>query len=492
MLRWTAGSSMLILVFASVFYPLDILIGTTVTIMTHDTKEIIDKDARSPNIILLTVDTFSAQHASVYGYPKETTPALRQLTQEASTFTQFYANGNWTSPGIDALLYGVRPWAFLLNNASNAQFSVVSQLKRGGYTTLAATSNIVASTLRTLTKPYFDESVDCAVPLTGGMGHMSYQCVLFLIAPTEALVLSQLSFLSYWGDACDRVMKVLRIGEVVNHFDPEVALAHARRMVMQWRRKAPFFLWVHLLPPHAPYASSEQFLGYFDISILHRTRFDSTPPELFAAREDPTFPHDYIGRYDESLLYVDTHIGRFMEWLKQQQLYQDAVIILTADHGESFSRGYGQHGGPLLHNDLICIPLLIKRPHQTQGQRIDAVVEQIDVLPTILDLVHLPGQGPLEGKSLTPILRGETPSFERPIFSMNIDISHRFRGPIQGIIAMIDWPWKYVHYRGYVPSVLLTALHDELYELTSDPDERQNLLGLRPDIAATMQAAIEQ
>ena len=381
----------------------------------------------------------------------------------------------------------MRPWthrAYTLGDPSSARFSLAAQLQQDGYATLAVTSNRRSSPALNLTQQYFDKSVDCAIRYTLG------SCLLFHLAPTEAMLVSELRFIIAWTAALDTAMVRLGLWSPTDHYAPELVLAQAKQMLRERRVDRPFFLWVHLLPPHDPYAAPEPFLGHFDAGPLHRTRFDSSPPNLFAAGDDPTFPEAYIGRYDESLMYVDHHVGQFFDWLKQNQLFDEALIVITADHGESFSRGYGTHAGPLLHNDLIHIPLLLKQPHQTQGQRINAVAEQIDLMPTILDMVGISAQGNLEGQSLQPMLRGEALPVTRPIFSMNFMMNSRF-GPLRtGTVAMIDGRWKYVHYRGYAPSAALPALQDELYDLEADPYEEYNVIAQQVDIAANMKAAI--
>jgi arylsulfatase A-like enzyme len=490
MLRWATVSTLCVLAFAGVFY-LSFLMSTLIhpgdTLATSSPPGRTHGMLTRPNIVLVTIDTFSARHSSVYGYTRETTPALEQLARQASTFTAFYANSNFTNPGVNSLLYGVRPWthrAYMLGDPSSAQFSLAAQLHQAGYTTLAVISNGRASPALNLTQQYFDKSVDCAMRYTLGY------CLIFHMAPPEAVLLSALQFVIDWTIALDTAMVRLGLWSPTDHFDPELVLSQARQMLRARRVDRPFFLWVHLFSPHVPYAAPAPFLGHFDAGPFHRTRFDSSPPDLFAAGEDPTFPEAYIGRYDESLMYVDYHVGQFFDWLKQNQLFDGALIVITADHGESFSRGYGTHAGPLLHNDLIHIPLLLKQPHQTQGQRINAVAEQIDLMPTILDMVGISAQGHLEGKSLQPILRGEVQPFDRPIFSMNFMMNSRF-GPLQtGTVAMIDGRWKYVHYCGYAPSAALPALQDELYDLEADPYEEHNVIAQQVDIAAHMKAAI--
>jgi arylsulfatase A-like enzyme len=446
-----------------------------------------------PRIILITMDSFLARHSPVYGYERETTPALSQFARGGSVFSSFYSNGNFTPSGIRSLLYGVRPWThriyapvYVVGDAISAQFSLFAQLKKNGYTTLAATSNPHTSPALNLTAPYLDASVDCAIRW------MVVSCLTLNSLAPEAMPIMDLESVRYVGNAIERAMTFFGIWTSADQNDPELVFSQARRMLMEQQHQAPLALWVHLFTPHAPYASPAPFVGRFDASMRRRSRFDSSPPSFFAGATDPDFPDGYVGRYDEALLYGDDHVGRFLNWLKDNQLYDDSLIVVTADHGESFSHGYGGHGGALLHNDVIHIPLIIKEPHQRSGQRLDSTAEQIDLTPTILDLANIKPEGNLEGKSLKPILRGEVQQFDRPVFSMTFEMNSRF-GPLRtGTVSMIDSNWKYTSYRGYRTSASLPLLLDELFDLSVDPSERNNMIDERPDLAARMKAEVDR
>lgn len=486
--RWATVSGAVVLLVAAPCYVLGLWTSpAAATLATAAAPAGPSAPPRGPDIVVLTIDAFSARHSRLYGYARETTPALTHLSREASTFGRFYANSNFTVPGVASMLYGVRPWThrvFKLGDPISARTSVVAQLKRHGYTTLAVISNTNASPRLNLTADHFDRSVDCAARIQLGF------CLLFRLAPYDALDMMGLGLFSHTVEALDIALVRAGIWSSTDHGDPEIVFAEARDMLIRRRPGAPFFLWLHLLPPHDPYGVPEPFVGRFDPGPARRTRFDSSPAFHWAAGRDPAFPDGYVARYDESLLYVDTHIGRFLDWLKANYLYDRALIVVTADHGESFSRGYGVHGGPLLHEDVIHIPLLVKEPEQRQGRWIRAVAEQADLAPTILDLAGIAAEGELEGQSLVPVLRGVVPDVPRPVFSMNFEKNGRDAPLTTGSVAMIDGGWKYVLYTGGAGAP--RRLEDELYRLDADPDEKENLVRVRRDVAARMRSAIER
>jgi arylsulfatase A-like enzyme len=290
--------------------------------------------------------------------------------------------------------------------------------------------------------------------------------------------------------AIDHILVIIGVWTETDQYDPEVALSAARQILATRDQTKALFLWVHLMPPHSPYASPAPFAGRFDLSERHRTRFNSDPPSEFVASLDREFPSEYIGRYDESVEYLDDNVGSFIEWLKRAGLYEKSLIVISADHGESFSHGYGAHGGPMLYEDIIRVPLMIKEPKQTEGKRLETLSEQIDLMPTILELAGVPIEGEIEGKSLAPVLLGK--KIERPIFSMNFDQNGRYHILDTGSVVMVDGRWKYCRFIGRIHYPMMPQLKDTLFDIQNDPGETKDMLRSRPDVAARMRLAIDE
>ena len=446
---------------------------------------------KPPDIVLLTVDTLSANHMSLYGYSRPTTPELEKLAEQSSVFERFYANSNYTIPTINSLINGTRPWThranqFLSPTASGrADHGMVARLKQRGYTTIAVTTNPGAAPFANGNERLFDK-------ILYGKTHTSWHAVYsaFGYYLPRAFNSSGLELISRLCDVADRVLVFVGTWTPVDHFDPEIALSAARDTLVNQNRPGPVFLWIHLFPPHAPYATPPPFAGRFDSGLQARTRFDSTPPEGFDATGDGAFPSRYVGRYDEAVAYADHHIGQFLSWLRHQGIFDDVLLVITADHGESFTRGYGQHGGPMLHNDLIHVPLIVKEPGQRAGRRVTTVSEQVDLMPTVLDLAGIQVDKSTEGRSLKPALRGA--DMRRLVFSMNFQQSNRFGTLNNGSVAAIEANWKYVHYRGRLRGSHMPKLEDSLYDLEADPGENTNLVALQPLEAKRLRDAIAE
>lgn len=440
----------------------------------------------APPIILITVDTLSALHLPLYGYARPTAPHLAQFAAEATLFRRYYANTNFTPSAVASMLYGTRPWTHRLIQHEGRTFgqspasSLPALLRAAGYYTAAIVTNPWAGPRNFGLEPYFSVLVEHRI-CTASNPHW--------LLGAEAEVAVKTSFL--WNAAFAGVIWATdRIGICEGrHFDPELAFSQARRVLADAPADRPLFLWVHLMPPHDPYITPPPFVDAFASSAQAQDRASSIPPYLFDAYRRLDFPGVWQLRYDQAIRYVDHHIGAFLEALKAAGLYERSLIVITADHGESFSKGYGGHGGPALHEELVRIPLLIKTPGQRHARTVGAPAEQVDLAPTLLELAGIADTTKREGVSLVAAMHGRASG--EPVFLMNFQQSTRL-GPLDtGLVAMVDGTWKYVHYFGTISYPGMYALRDALYDVRDDPFEARNRIAAHPALAARMLRNIE-
>jgi len=144
----------------------------------------------------------------------------------------------------------------------------------------------------------------------------------------------------------------------------------------------------------------------------------------------------------------------------------------------------------MLYEDMIRIPLLIKAPNQTHSRRVSTLSEQIDLMPTILDMAGISVDTAAEGRSLVNAKGG--PSSSKAIFTMNFEENPGFGNLQNGTVAMIEGDLKYTHYFGVCNYAMMPQLADSLYDLQSDPAETTNLITAKPDVSAKMLAIIQQ
>jgi arylsulfatase A-like enzyme/Flp pilus assembly protein TadD len=209
--------------------------------------------------------------------------------------------------------------------------------------------------------------------------------------------------------------------------------------VRPWLRSVadrPFFLFFHIFEPHSPYE----------------------PPAEYAAR--------YPSPYDGEVAAADEVVGGLLDELRSLDVYEKALIVFLADHGE----GLGDHGeaehGLFLYRSTLQVPLILKLPRrQRAGESIDYPVQLIDVHPTLVSTLGLP---PGEGFQGTPLLAQERPEpRDRPIYS-------------ETFFPRLHFGWSDLAALIVGRHHFIDAPHPELYDLLQDPDEMDNRFGREP------------
>ncbi len=486
--RWLAAAGLAFTLCA----PLVCMIEGAAGAERRPSQGVIRPSARHPDIILVTADAFAANHASFLGYSRPTTPNLEKLAKEADVFEHYYANSNFTTASVNSFMNGVRPWThraiqFLtMVPAEIADEGLVARLKRSGYQTDAVWTNSLAAPFLNRSDRWLDASAFAQVHYSGP-AISSVACTRF----PHFIPVTELGAFITTTKVVDRVAILLGVWTMTDQNALEPAFSQARKLIRARDPLHPLFLWIHLMRPHSPYAAPAPFLGRFNEGAMMRTRFDSTPTtEFFASKADDDRVAPFAGRYDESLEYFDSRLGEFIDWLRSQGVLDKAMLVVSSDHGESFSHRYGAHAGPMLYEDVIHVPLIIKEPSQASGRRIETLCEQIDLMPTILDLAGVAAEGPVEGRSLEPAIRGKR--MEGPVFAMNFEQNSPFGQLTTGSVAMIDGRWKYVRYLGHLRGPLIPKLTDSLYDLQADPGETRNLASVEAAAADRMRAAIDE
>jgi arylsulfatase A-like enzyme len=213
-------------------------------------------------------------------------------------------------------------------------------------------------------------------------------------------------------------------------------------------RAGPHFVWVHLYDPHDPYE----------------------PPPPFSEKYK-----DHL--YDGEIAYADSAVAHWIGFLKKAGVYDNAIIVVTGDHGE----GLGEHGeethGLFLYDSTLHIPLLLKMPAAAhRGTVVDAQVRTTDILPTILSETGIPAPSELNGESLLPLITeaAQSASSNRVLFG---ETDYPLR-----------WGWAPLRALRADNAKLIEAPRPELYDLRADPKELKNLYGSDGSKVQSMQA----
>ncbi len=179
-------------------------------------------------------------------------------------------------------------------------------------------------------------------------------------------------------------------------------------------------------------------------------------------------------RYDENILKADQQIGSLIDTLRQLGLYDQSLIVITADHGDSFTGGYQGYFSPELRAAEHSIPLLVKFPGQTEGRRVNGVVSNVDILPTVLEVIgaSYPPDW-VDGQSL--LRAGQDPN--RIVYVTRIQLEADVD---TNTVAAVSGELKLVRRQS----------RPFLFNLADDPDERVDLLGQVP--VDGLQKALDQ
>jgi arylsulfatase A-like enzyme len=218
------------------------------------------------------------------------------------------------------------------------------------------------------------------------------------------------------------------------------------------------FLFLHLFDPHAPYAAPEPFASEI------RKAYAKYPP----------FLQDYVGE----VAFADHCVGRLVAALKRLGVYDNAVVVVTADHGES----HGEHGenthGFFVYTSTVRVPLVVRAPGVPAGRRVRGAVAITDVPTTVAALVGAAFDGDVQGRDLTGVLAGREPlPLDRAIVSLSLE-PRKYGGT--ALLSLVAGDRHYIR-----------APRPELYDLTHDVYERVNLADSEPAIASRLRARLD-
>ena len=230
-------------------------------------------------------------------------------------------------------------------------------------------------------------------------------------------------------------------GEVVDNAMPWLE-AHASR---------PFFAWLHFYDAHSPYSPPEPFLSRF--------------------RERP---------YAGEIAYVDSQIGRVLQWLDTRRLADRTIVVVLGDHGESLNEHGEATHGLFIYESTTRIPFIVRTPHSAaRGRRVPGVVRSEDVMPTVLELTGGAPPDGIQGRSLAPLLAGAANDLNLDAYSESLYARNHYGW--SELRALRSGRFKYI-----------AATRPELYDLERDPAEQRNLFGERRSLADRMAQELDR
>jgi arylsulfatase A-like enzyme len=396
---------------------------------------------RAPSIVLITLDTVRADHMSLYGYGVRTTPRLEELARRATLYRHARASGSWTVPGHASLFTG------------RAVF------EHGAHTLPPQPGAEGQEAIRPLDPSH--------VTLAESLRELGYQC---------AAVVANAGYLgTRWG--------------LDQGFDPYVVQrGHAdvvNERVLQWidqerAKDKPFFLFVNYMDAHRPYnarprpglipreVGPDKGRALRQLYALAMPATGPPPPELVQRVSD---------QYDTAIANLDEQLGGLFDALQERGLLDDALLVVTSDHGEFLGEHNLVEHSKDVYQEVIGIPLVIKAPRQAAGAVEERAASQVDVARLVLQ--HLPRALASRVESRYPDTLGSHPVVAENYYARAKDLygqpwSARFR---RVRTAIFDGPMKLIHSSD--------GLH-ELYDLQKDPKESRDLMAERGELGQSL------
>jgi arylsulfatase A-like enzyme len=437
-----------------------------------------------PNVVLITIDALRADFVSYAGHPNPTSPKLDQFAHENVIFTQAVTSFPGTAPSMPSLMTGLHPsfegveaWTLATRHGFNEFESAGEREFPGLSDNLRMLAEILSDngyqTLGFHTNPHLSASTNFH------QGFNEYE-----------------QFLPYLEEIRNN-----RDHPLLGTYPPAPVVTRRVLERLDEGFGQPVFIWIHLMEPHSPYLPPHEYARLFDRTdtglsdleineslyhLLYTQQGSLRAAKRYPAPQERGLDRDafvdhLLGLYEGEIRYLDDQLHRLFEGLRQRELWEDTLIMVTADHGEEFlDHGHvAHHPFTGLAEELIRIPLTLKPPNgEPDGVVIDDLVRMVDFAPTILDYTGLSADAVhMEGVSLRPLIEGrELPPLTA--FYSTIDYN-----------IVRDSRWKYRFEKS--PSDEGPA-HERLYDLVADPMEQRDVADLNPEIVERMRRRYQE
>ncbi len=432
------------------------------------------------NVILITLDTVRADHLSLYGYSRDTSQHLQQFARDATVYTRTIAASDMTLASHASIFTGLYPsqhgahWAlgrgkggvaigpeFGLSLAPNSR-TLASILTGKGYRTMGIAANV----------PYLQH----AFHLDQGFQYFSL--------PVPRIFLDQSCPFCLRADLANVLGRFFaqRLSDLLYVRAGTVNREAFQLLDQEKAGSRPFFLFLNYMDAHEPYFPPAPYDLKYPGKDVTMTVERYWPIEFRALSGTRPYTDQDRRRdesqYDGAIAYIDAELGALFAKLKQLSLYDNSIIVVTSDHGQSFGeKGLVGHGSSV-YQEQVHVPLIVKYPGVTYAKVEDALVSHVDLLPTILESLGYE-TGSLPGHSLLAPQRGQAAIFSESFpCDLLVSLSDRFRR-IERAAFMGD-----------SKLIISTAGTQQFYNLAADPREEHNIYAERLPAARALEAGL--
>jgi arylsulfatase A-like enzyme len=435
------------------------------------------------SLILITIDCLRADHVGFLGYPRPITPFLDSLACESFVFEYAMAAGAptyYSLPGLFASRFALALGRDVLGIAPDEE-TLASVLKDHGFQTAAFSAANPYISARFGYEQGFDCFRDFLEPGQPGFPEENSQPRFRARAnrslanachsvPGLARIYDDLYF-----EYCQRIGSG-QAGDLDNlrRFPSADVIVDNAIAWLNEHAGGPFFLWLHLMDPHAPYYPKPEALEAINASSSAQqarylnsfwARGDIGPERLQRKRDE------VIALCDAGIYWADTQIRRLTERLVELNVWDKCALALTSDHGEEFLEHGGRFHAPVkLTEELIHVPLLLRAGGVEDSRTVAAPFGLIDLAPTLLEVLGLPAPASFQGRSRwLQVASGK--EWEKPVIT---ECVHGCSNPFFSekriaprILAVRSGRYKLV--------LDFNSNSEHLFDLVSDPGERNAL-----------------
>lgn len=424
--------------------------------------------AKKPNIIFLMIDTLRADRVGCYGHSGKLTATMDQLASEGVRFERCQSAAPWTLPSVASLFTSYYP---SVHKATDYR-KVEGARKDGGEEAVSMLSND------------FDT-------LAEALASHGYETAAVSLNP---FILDRFGYGQGFSFFADGAPESGAIG------------LDANKTALEWldkRRQAdkPFFLYLHYMDCHGPYDAPPKYVDPLmqameanpkkTVLTEQQRAMLATYPRIHYLRLKPPVGSDpsrytrlqgyqeyWMAGYEAGVHEQDDCLADLIAGLKKRGVWEDAYVILVADHGEAFGEhDYWDHGGGL-HQHQLSVPLILRWPGVLPaGRRIAGAARTIDVMPTILDQLRIEFSAGQGASLVGAITSGAVPSSQTVY-------SEAAKGPGQD--AMLSGNWKLIRYQ--VPGSPIV----QLFDLATDPGEQKDISKSKPEVVKTLLARMTE
>lgn len=399
-----------------------------------------------PDVIVLILDTVRADHMSIYGYERDTTPRLRaflERSDRAVLYPLAFTPASWTGPAHASLFTGRMPsehgahyGTFFQRGPTSGAPIVVERtlaeaLRAGGYATAAVFAN---------SGLFWVEGLD--------RGFDVYEQPDYPVRPRLL------------GERLRALLLPQTFDEVLAPYPTAPAVNRAVRATLEAAEGRPLFLFANYMEAHEPYVPASPWSGRFSADL------SGSELALPAIGDDQRTLDWLAARYDEEILALDAALGDLLDALEADGTLDRSWLFITSDHGEAFAEhGVTGHGAGL-HNEQIRVPLLVQPPRGSRLPEPAGAVGLLDVTATIAGIAGVPSPG--TGFDL----RAPTPAghaVQAEFFGDSREFKQAYQGALVGepARAVMVGTTKLIEQRGI----------QSLFDLGTDPFEERDLAG---------------